>query len=434
MASIRPLRALRYSKRNGNRLARVLAPPYDVIPPKMKKALLAADPHNAIRLIVGNPSVETHRPADYAAAAKTLKSWRTRGVLNRDPVPSIAVYQQVFRVDGKTYRRTGFLALDKLVPFGGRKGGILPHEHTLAGPKADRLNLMKACHANFSAIFSLYSDRTGVGRMLARVASRKPDVCAEYPKGVVNRLWIVSDPAWVKTLTNRMKKATLFIADGHHRYETALAYQAFRASGKAQGPRPFDYVLMMFVAMEDPGLVILPTHRLLPARLVPDAGEVLGRLLTLGKVFEYPGVVEGTKPWNEMLRLGKKAPTLGFSPDGKKLYFFQFSKKALRSERLAGLSSAQKGLDVTLLHRLILEPWFGVTKERVEHDLTFSSIAAEAVKKLRKKEAACAFFLNPTRIDQLRGVAMKQERMPQKSTFFYPKLITGLVFNDLDSF
>lgn len=435
MAEILPFRAVRYAGQAARDLSRVLAPPYDVITTSMKKDLLKASPANAIRLILGNPGVENHRPSDYAGAARTLATWRQSGILVRDSQPSVYVYQQEFRVGKKTYRRTGFLALDRLKPFGGKRGGILAHEHTLAGPKADRLNLMKACHANFSPIFSLYSDKTGVGRLLKAVASRRPDAQAVFPKGVRNRLWRVSDPVWIESLIARMRRATLFIADGHHRYETALAYQAIRNGHKTtRTPQPYDYVLMMFVAMEDPGLVILPTHRMLPARIVSDPYETLARLTSLGRVIEYEGSLAGERPWDRMEQVGSKVPTLGFSIDGRKLFFLQLSNAALRSPLLAGLSSAQRRLDVALLHRLILEPWFGITKERVEHDIVFTSVAADAVKRLRRREFACAFFLNPTRIDQLREVALRKERMPQKSTYFYPKLVTGMVFNDLTSF
>ncbi len=433
MADILPFRALRYAGKAKTALSKVLAPPYDVINVRQKKELLASSPFNAIRLIIGNPSVETHRPSDYAAAGKTLATWRKTGILARDPQPSVYVYQQEFKVGKRTYRRTGFLALDRLKPFGGKKGGILAHEHTLAGPKADRLNVMKSCHANFSAIFSLYSDKAGVGRLLKVVTTEKPDTQAFFPTGVKNLLWRVSDPKWLSALCAKMKKATLFIADGHHRYETALAYQSFRGAGKTQA-RPWDYVLMMFVAMEDPGLVILPTHRMLPFRLVADPYELLGRLTSLGRVTEYGGPLSGEKPWTALQKAGAKIPTLGFSPDGRRLYLLQLSKQALRSPLLAGLSPAQKGLDVALLHKLILEPWYGITKERVEHDLAFTSVAADAVKRLRRKECACVFFLNPTRIGQLRDVALRKERMPQKSTFFYPKLVTGMAFNDLREF
>jgi hypothetical protein len=188
------------------------------------------------------------------------------------------------------------------------------------------------------------------------------------------------------------------------------------------------------VAMEDPGLVILPTHRILPKRIVADPYEVLGRLTSLGRVWEYPKKLTGDAPWKAMAQAGVKQPSLGFSPDGRSLYFLQFSKQALKSPLLKGLSPAQKGLDVALLHKLILEPWFGITRERVEHDIRFTAYAPEAVSILRKGEASCCFFLNPTRIGQLRDVAMRKERMPQKSTFFYPKLVTGMVVNDLTSF
>jgi uncharacterized protein (DUF1015 family) len=436
MAQIRPFRGIRYASGNKPSFGKVLAPPYDVISTDQKKELLKSSPLNVIRLIVGNPSHEEHHASDYASARKHFKAWQKSEALKRDAVPSIYIYQQVFKIDGKTYERTGFVGLSELTPFGKKKGGILAHEHTLSGPKADRLKLMKACHANFSCIFSLYPDQKGVGALLKKATSRKPDVTVSYPKEIVNKIWKVSDPKWIANLKAKMKGETLFIADGHHRYETALAYQVFRAKGNREklGTRPFDHVMMMFVAMKDPGLVILPTHRMLPHKFAASPSLLLSRLSSLGEIHPYEKPLSGSAPWNWLAKLGAKRPTIGFSFDGKKLFALQFSPAVRGSDLLKGLSDAQKGLDVTLLHRMILEPFFGITKEKVEHEISFTSKAEEAVQALKKDDFGLVFFLNPTRIDQLREVAMKQERMPQKSTYFYPKLVTGLVFNHLDSF
>jgi uncharacterized protein (DUF1015 family) len=436
MAQISPFRGLRYALGKSSSLGKVLAPPYDVISPSQKKELQKSSPLNVIRLIIGNPSHEQHKASDYAAAQKSFKAWQKSETLKRDADPSIYVYQQVFKLEGKTYQRTGFVGLSELTPFGKKKGGILAHEHTLSGPKADRLKLMKACHANFSCIFSLYPDRQGVGALLKKVMARKPDMRVAYPKDIVNKIWKVTDLKWISQLQQKMKSETLFIADGHHRYETALAYQAFRAKGSLQklGNRPFDHVMMMFVAMKDPGLVILPTHRMLAHKFAGSPSLLLSRLSSLGEIHPYGKTVAGSAPWNWLAKLGQKRPTIGFSFDGKKLFALQFSNAVKGSDLLKGLSDAQKGLDVTLLHRLILEPFFGITKEKVEHEISFTSKAEEAVQRLKKNDFGLVFFLNPTRIDQLRDVAMKQERMPQKSTYFYPKLVTGLVFNHLDSF
>ena len=395
-----------------------------------------ADPKNVIRLIIGNPSHETHKPSDYANAKKTFLAWQKSKVLKREDAPAVYIYRQVFQLDGKAFHRTGFIALSQLTPFGKKKGGILAHEHTLSGPKADRLKLTRATDANFSCIFSLYPDKKGVGAQLKKAFSREADITVEYPKGVQNKLWVVTDGKWIKGLQARMKDATLFIADGHHRYETALNYQSLKSSQVkgAEGTRPFDFVQMMFVAMEDPGLVILPTHRMLPKRLVDSPALLLSRLSSLGEMHVYPCPVKGSAPWKWLEKLGKTRPTLGISFDGKKLYALRFSKQVEKSHLLGDVSPAQRKLDVTLLHRLILEPFFGITREKVEHEISFTSRAEEAIEKLLRKEFAAVFFLNPTKIEQLREVALNQERMPQKSTYFYPKLITGLVFNRLDSF
>ncbi len=436
MANIIPFRGFRYGITGKNKLAKVMAPPYDVISNQQKRKLKGADPHNVIRLIIGNPSQEIHKASDYQAAKEAFTLWRKKGILKRDGDPSIYVYRQTFIIHGKTYHRTGFVALSQLTPFGNKRGGILAHEHTLSGPKADRLKLTKACHANFSCIFSLYPDKGGVGKLLKKITATKADIVVDFPKDIQNQVWKISDSQVIKKIQEKIKNATLFIADGHHRYETALAYQAFRSKdtkGKL-GTRPFDYVQMMFVAMEDPGLVILPTHRMLPKRLGSSPALLLSRLSSLGEIHEFKKPIMGLTPWQWMEKIGKKEPTIGISFDGKKLYALRFSRAVVHSPLLKGVSDPQKKLDVTLLHRLILEPFFGITKEKVEHEISFTSRAEEAVEMLRKKEFAATFFLNPTRIDQLREVALKQERMPQKSTYFYPKLVTGLVINSLDSF
>jgi len=436
MAKIRPFRAVRYNLSSPQAFKKVVAPPYDVISTQQKRQLQAEDAKNVIRLIIGNPSCEIHQPSDYSKAKKTFQDWQRTKVLQREETPAVYIYRQTFHLDGKKLNRTGFIALSQLTPFGKKKGGILAHEHTLSGPKADRLKLTKAAQANFSCIFSLYPDRKGTGGLLKKASSRKADFSVEYPKGIQNQVWVVTDPLWIKDLQHQVKDATLFIADGHHRYETALNYQHLmsrRVKG-AMGTRPIDFVQMMLVAMEDPGLVILPTHRMLPARIVTSPALLLSRLSSLGEVHPYPKTISGSAPWKWLEKLGKTHSTLGISFDGKKLYALQFSKTVEKSPLLHDVSSAQRKLDVTLLHRLILEPFFGITKEKVEHEITFTSRAEEAVVKLRKKEFAAVFFLNPTRIEQLREIAMNQERMPQKSTYFYPKLVTGLVFNRLDSF
>ncbi len=436
MANIIPFRGIRYAVTDSKKLTKVMAPPYDVISNQQKKELKAADLYNVIRLIIGNPSHETHSFLDYQSAKKAFNAWQKKRILRRDGGPSIYVYQQTFDIHGKTYHRTGFVALSQLTPFGNKKGGILAHEHTLSGPKADRLKLTKACRANFSCIFSLYPDKEGVGKLLRRITAQKADIIVDFPRDIRNRIWKVSDSDVIAQVRRKMKNATLFIADGHHRYETALAYQAFRSKGSKGkwGTRPFDFVQMMFVAMEDPGLIILPTHRMLPKRLISSSALLLSRLSSLGEIHEFKKPLNGLAPWQWMEKLGKKQPTIGLSFDGKKLFALQFSNLVVHSPLLKDVSDAQKKLDVTLLHRLILEPFFGITKEKVEHELSFTSKAEEAVKKLREKEFAATFFLNPTRIGQLREVALKQERMPQKSTYFYPKLVTGLVINSLDSF
>ncbi len=436
MAKIIPFRGVRFDTTDPIFLRRVMAPPYDVIDSKQKKSLLSSNLHNVIRLIIGNPSHEDHFSGDYQKAKNTFAAWIKDSTLKREDKPAIYIYRQSFEIHEKTYHRTGFIALSQLIPFGNKRGGILAHEHTLNGPKADRLRLMKACNTNFSSIFSLYPDTRGVSGLLRKASSARATYSFEYPLGIKNQIWIITDPIWMVQLQKKMESATLFIADGHHRYETALNYQAFLSHGSKGkiGTRPFDYVMMMFVAMEDPGLVILPTHRMMPSKIISSPALLLSRLSSLGELHVYPMKIKGLAPWKWLQKIGAKRPAIGLSFDGKKLYALQFSKEVIKSELLKDVSNAQKKLDVTLLHRLILEPFFGITKEKVEHVLSFTSQSEIAVQKLKKNEFGAVFFLNPTRIEQLKEIALNKERMPQKSTYFFPKLVTGVVFNRLDSF
>lgn len=327
----------------------------------------------------------------------------------------------------KTYRRTGFFARRFLETS--NKAAVRAHERTLAGPKQDRLRLTRATRMNFSAVFSLFDDPKGqVRRWLASVVKKPVQQRARFPADILHELWVEKDAARIEKLQKLMQDRELFIADGHHRYETAVRYQKERSMRDPHplGTRAYDYVLMAHVAMQDPGLIILPTHRLLKGPLVRNFQEMRGFFSSLGSVKEYPF---GERALSLFFRTVQ--PAVGFSFDGRTFGVLTFSRSSLDSSCLKKLSPALRSLDVTLLHRLILEPFFDISPEKVEEKLSFTSDAREAIRRLRKKEISGVFFLRPTRLEALKQVARRGERMPQKSTYFYPKLATGFVFHDL---
>jgi uncharacterized protein (DUF1015 family) len=435
VAKIFPFRALHYALNKNFQLDQLLTPPYDVISVSDKKKYERSNPYNVIRLILGNPSYEHHHPHDYQNAKKTFSNWIKNKILTRDVEKSIYIYRQTFNFRNEKISRTGFISTVLLPLINSNHDQVLAHERTLEGPKADRLKLMKSCKANFSSIFSLYNDDHNISGFLSScIENKKPDMKAYFPKETLNQIWKVSDRRIIKKLQLLMKRETLFIADGHHRYETAKNYQIFRSKrdSHVHGQRPYDYTMMMFVSMKDPGLLVLPTHRMVLKNHKIDSSNILFQLQKLGSIETYP-VKNYVQVEKKLHECGIKSPAIGFSFNGKRIYILKFYEK-ITSECLSNISSAQKKLDVTLLQNLILSPILGIDSSDIEHSLRFTSDFQDVLVQLKQKKTPLAFFLNPVKLSQLKEIAMLGEKMPQKSTFFYPKLITGLLFNDLNSF
>lgn len=391
MAVVRPLAAVRYDvARAGGDPGRVLAPPYDVISPADQTELYARSPYNVIRLILPR---ETDRGA---AAARTLQEWMASGVLRRDPAPAVYLYSQRFTLhDGTTHRRDGVLCRLRLEDFS--RGVVLPHERTLPGPKADRLAILRATGANLSPIFGLYARRgERVRDLLGDVGSPLVDVDGWH------QLWPVTDPAAIERFQGALADETVIIADGHHRYETALAYRE-----EQRGNPEAEYVLAYLANAEEEGVVILPTHRLVRAPLpVPDLAA------RLREEFEVtPG--DGTR----------RAPgDIDVALPGRRL---RLRARDAAHARLAALPPALRGLDVALLHAAIVEPVLGLHPEALD----FTHDDDEALDAVAGGRAGAAFLLNPPTLAQVRAVCLAGEVMPEKSTYFYPKLATGMVFS-----
>lgn len=441
MAEIIPFRAVLYNKAKVGDLNKVMAPPYDVISPKLQDDLYSRHQNNIVRLILSKIEPADSEGSDrYSRAAADLNKWLGEGILIRDEKPSIYYYKQTYTLKtGKTQTRKGFIALTRLVDFG---KGIHPHEKTLSGPKADRLRLMQAADANMSCIFSLYSEPSlGINKTLDEATNgAAPDIDVKDDDGIANTLWRVSDPVAVSAVTGALKDKSLFIADGHHRYETALNYRNIMRdkNPKHTGDEPYNFVLMYFSNMDDEGMTIWPTHRVVHSLNNFDETAFLDRCAEYFDIerFQFTEADEQEKRKSFLERLektGKDSISIGLSTRAKDAYYVLVLKNAGIMEKVFGdqIPDVFKALDVTVLHSLVLSRILGITQEAQEkqQNLVYVKSYDEALSACRKDANQLAFLLNPTRIEQVKSVALAGFVMPQKSTYFYPKLLSGLVMN-----
>jgi uncharacterized protein (DUF1015 family) len=437
MVDIKPFRAVRYRKEKVLDLSQVIAPPYDVITPAMQDALYAKHASNVVRVDLTKPEPNDPEDGKYARANATLIEWLKTGVLAEDDRPAFYVLAQTFTgPDGVERTRTGFFSRAKLVRFD--EGQILPHERTLKGPKIDRLKLMRATRHNLSPIFGTYKDPGKKVLAELEAAKRSSPIAEADMDHVVNRLWRIEDESAQRRIQETLSPSKLYIADGHHRYETGLAYRDERreqAKGapRAGDPPGYESILMFASAVEDPGMVIFPTHRL--AHSLPDFDEA--RILrALEPFFERSAAPEAPATAQEALReLGKRGNAyLMVTSKGRSLLL---SRKTAPWETVAPLPKhkALRSLDVAVLHAVILEHTLGITPEAQasQSNLRYSKDFNEAFTSVtRERDVVAAFLMNPTKIEEVVEVADAGEVMPQKSTFFYPKIPSGLVLYPLD--
>lgn len=432
MATISPFRGIRYNPLKIRDLASVVTPPYDVIDADAQKKYYEKNPFNIIRLELGYqyPS-DNEQDNRYTRAAADYHRWLQEKVLIQEKDPAFYLYEQIFTTGNKTYQRTGFFARAKLEEY--QTGIIRPHEETLAKPKADRLALMSACLANFSAVFALYEkDGENLERDFKEIKQTTPpeiDITDEV--GERHRLWVITNPSLLAKATSVLSDKVLFIADGHHRYETALTF--YRNAGeKLPGA---SYVLMYLVSTSDPGLVILPTHRIVHNLTSFDLTKLKEKLagdFSIQKIaVSSPDMIQEILA--EQQRRGETAfIMLSQEPAAYLLILKSRDKvKAVMPEK----SDTWCSLDVSVLHVLILQELLGIDAEKMsqEENLRYTRDVEEAIQALNKGDGQLAFILNPTRIEQITAVASAGDKMPQKSTYFYPKLLTGLVINNLTS-
>lgn len=427
MAEIKAFKGLRYTKKAGD-ISELCCPPYDIADEKQRQKLLDKNPHNLIRLELpvmgGSEDTEAYR-----AAGDTLRSWLREDLLRRDEKECIYIYETEFAALGKNHRVKGFVSLVKLEPFS--RGVILPHEETLSKAKIDRFNLMKATGCNFSQIYSMYTDGDGsVFELVDRASAGAPDSEFTDSDGVTHRLWCVGDEAVIKSACEKMADRKLYIADGHHRYETALNYQKY-VQNSLDEIGSSDYVTMMLVNMENPGLVVFPTHRIVRSLPEYDFKAVCENCEEYFEVTPYLNREKGERGLEEAYAKGEKAFVL-FGGDNN-YTLLKLRDTGVMDSLLPDGCQALRRLDVSVLHTLVLERIFGIDKENMakQINLTYTRSADEAIAAVDGQRANCCFLLNPTRVSEIKEVAAAGGKMPQKSTYFYPKLTTGLVMNKI---
>jgi uncharacterized protein (DUF1015 family) len=453
MAVIVPFRGLSYNPQKIDALNKVVAPPYDVISSQMQDALYQRNPHNVVRLIL-NKETPQDSPEDnrYTRSSALYQAWQKEGILSRASKPQFYFLQEEFSpfiltagqtssTSGKIVRQ-GFIGLIRLEEYNAKV--VLPHEKTQTKPRADRLALMEACQANFSQIYSLYSDERGAMAPIYKqvFSSGKPDFDVTDGEGVRRRLWMVSDPEALKQVREIMKPKQIYIADGHHRYETALAYREGqrRKFPKGTGRETYNFTMMYFAAMEDPGVFILPTHRVVTNLENFATDSFLDQLHSDFSIqaFEFQTGKEKTVRDQVLQQLGArsgKERVLGMLVRGLQKYFLLALKDDQAIERAEpGIAPSLKALDVNLLHLPILQKILNIRPQDLaaSKKVIYFKDPVEAAASVQSGGGQIAFFLNPTRTHQVRDVSLAGETMPSKSTFFYPKLLSGLVINPLD--
>lgn len=452
MAQIYPFRAYRYNPQRVD-LSRVLTQPYDKITVPMLKRYYELDPHNLVRVERGRVEEDDSLTKNvYTRAAQTLDDWIAAGVMLREAEPAIYVYFQEYLVPGTHTRhiRKGFIALGRIEDYSA--GVVFPHERTHAGPKADRLEMLRHTHAHTGQLFMIYPDRERrLDALIDGAATAAPAVDARDEYGVAHRLWPVTDAALAEEFVRGMEDKKLVIADGHHRYETAIAFRdECRKKFPSAGPdAPHEKVMMTFFPAHGAGLTILPTHRLVGG--MPDFDFVKFRrgVEPIFGWYAYPFADEAgrSKARNEFQHdftaRNRREPggrrMIGIyaraaQGEGRAFYLFVLNRSADLDDLLAGVPPALRQLDVVLLHRLLLERGLGLTAENVEKGerITYEREMDVAVAAVDQGQAQLACLLNPVRVEQVCALALAGQVLPQKSTDFYPKLLSGMTIYKLE--
>jgi uncharacterized protein (DUF1015 family) len=434
MADIHPFRAFRYDLQRVS-ASEVVTQPYDKITPAMQERYYAASPYNLVRIILGRRDAADNASNNvYTRAAAYGRQWRVEGIFRPDSQPSFYVYSQSFTApSGSSFERRGFIALGRVEDYSAKI--VFRHEQTLSKPKADRLDLLRATRAHYEQLFLLYEDSGEIDSLLRPEPNAAPaiDVADEY--AVAHRIWQISDPGIISSVQNKMRDKKLVIADGHHRYETALNFRnecRATASSHSNAQAPYEFVMMTFVNMNDLGLLVLPTHRVVHSLDSFSADEFQnssGRFFQVDEIDPTIDAARGTA----LLRERGRAGTVLLAVTGNRAFLLH-SPKPGSAQLFAGLSGRQQALDVVQLHKGLLEGVLKLSEESIrnQQNLSYLRDASEALDQVRNGAANIAFLMNACPVAQVRDIAFAGEVMPQKSTDFYPKLVSGLTAYALD--
>lgn len=434
MAEIFPFKAIRYDP-NQVKLEDVVTQPYDKITPEMQSRYYELSAHNLVRIILGKPGeTDSEQFSVYTRAAEYLHDWRAAGILKQDTEPAFYLYAETFTVLGTRdlAERRGIIALGRLHDYA--DGVVYRHEQTLSKPREDRLNLLRTTRAHFGQIFMLYSDpQAEIEGLLAQTAEEDPAISLLDEYEVLHRVWPVTNAELVRRLQDRFRDKKLLIADGHHRYETALAYRNEQRakSGTSDPQAPHEFVMMTLVRMENPALVILPTHRIIHGLPTFDREQMLEGA---GRFFDIDRIDLRTESRSATTLLGEAgANGTAFVAVTRQGPYMLRAKKSVVLEALHSVPERQRELDVVQLHKLMLERILGISEEAVRNQVNvkYERDAFEAISWVRQG-ANVAFLLNPVRMEQVSEIAFAGEVMPQKSTDFYPKLLSGLTIYALE--
>lgn len=410
MSEIFPFKGILYNVSKVS-IEEVLAPPYDIITPEYQEVLYKRSPFNIVRIDYGKDMPgDNEKENRYTRARRYLETWIDEGVMIQSKKPSFYVYTMDYEINEQKKQLIGFLGLIGLEELG--TGNIFPHESTYSTPKRDRLNLLRTCSANISPIFSLYKSKEGlVSTLFSKIIRSNPYIESKDDTGALHRLWQVDKEEDIEMIKRELRKKTVFIADGHHRYETALEYQREMRKQRSysKGNEPFDNVLMFFANMLDEGLTILPTHR-----LVKEIPKDIDKMLS--QYFEIEHINED---FNIARRMSGRKNVFGFFKNDIKKWYLLHYKHDISSEVIKDLGD----IEVIMLHELVFKKILKVT------DIDYEMDIQKALEKVRSRQFDAVFFLNPTKVEDVEKAALSSIRMPPKSTYFSPKILTGVVIN-----
>ncbi|UCF13075.1 MAG: DUF1015 domain-containing protein [Thermoplasmatales archaeon] len=430
MVEISPFKGITYNKEKTGKLDKVMSPPYDIISEKMQSELYEKHPYNFVKLILGKQSPDdTEKNNRYTRARKLFDEWQKQSVLLESDKSAIYPYKIEYKINNEKKTMNGFFVLLKLDPD---YKMVKAHERTLSKPKADRLNLMRACHANLEPIQLLYIDEDDNIRKKVDGALDNPIIEVNGYDGFTHKLWKLDNEDIISIITNKLKDEILFIADGHHRYQTAINYanELKEEMDNNGDTASFNYRMVILANMFDKGLSILPTHRLLK---MPgfNLKELIERLSEFFNI-EEKGIGNKGKDYDE---IGKNVMKDIETKSGHKFalywknkyYVLTLKDEGVMDELAHDRSSTWRTLDVSILHKIILEKLFGVNEKNLEDHVKYTRVDGEAIQFVEEGKFDFSFFMNATKIEELKAIADAGEHMPQKSTYFLPKMLSGLV-------